>query len=260
MKLRSIVLAVGLAALATSSSGKASAIVNGDIVKGPVAPSWIVAVHVTDLLCTGSLIDREWVLTAAHCIPKVTNPERALAVRVGTLDASEGGEQRQISAVRVHPRYKFDGSREREQGFRDIALLRLSEPATSAPIRFSTPDDRARWEPGQDVTAFGFGNAVPGVPESARVLRRADFRINERTNDGDRILSTWEGRSLCHGDSGGPQVVWADGEPRQVGVNSELYAPRCQYGRGSYASVVGDRYGSAHEWILRCAFRNECAE
>ena len=84
------------------------------------------------MFCGGTLIDRDSVLTAAHCV--VGTSPRPLRVVVGrTALDSDQGQVRRVSRISVHPYY--DGSKDDY----DAAVLELSAPVSGiAPIRLAT--------------------------------------------------------------------------------------------------------------------------
>src|SRR5215208_3795732 len=82
--------------------------------------------------CGGTLIDKDSVLTAAHCLLK-PKPDK-LEVVVGRTALNQNrGQLRSVSRRFIHPRYNGNG-----YGY-DAAILKLSRPVKSIkPIKLAT--------------------------------------------------------------------------------------------------------------------------
>jgi len=196
---------------------------------------WQVLVSPGPFLCGGSLIDVQWVLTAAHCLVDDNNTPIApgeVQVVAGEYDRSQidGTEQqRAVSLVVVHPNYNPITSDN------DIALLRLSTPVSLGPSvglvpLISSPTHDALVAPDVSSLVSGWGATSEGG-QSASILQKVRLPIvsndacNAVYNSGitQNMLCAGlaeGGKDSCQGDSGGPLVVPDGAGWRLAGVVS----------------------------------------
>ncbi|KAJ2359097.1 Plasma kallikrein [Coemansia erecta] len=191
--------------------------------------------------CGGTIIARQWILTAGHCVVD-TNSGHALhtannktisgkhltrsykhakpgniVVGVGSV-SSVGTRPLKVSKVYVHPQLNLD------YFDNDVALLKLKKKLKFTrnvqPIRI----DSDTIEDGLTVTGIGWGKTSLDSQGTADVLQQVDLTIgNEElchrirpeftSNDGNYIcVTTPDGRDTCSGDSGGPLLRRCGGQ------------------------------------------------
>jgi secreted trypsin-like serine protease len=175
-------------------------------------------------ICSGSIIDKDLVLTAAHCLGD-TGRAQLLAVFRTSIQASG-----KVVKVAVQTRMS-DFTQKASSGDRDwddLALIRLSEniPAGYKPAKLLS--DASVLRNGAQLTLAGYGINVPTPPTDpnddggAGVLRKVTQTVVDAAYSPTELLVSLRQGGSCHGDSGGPALVQNGNDIVVVGVASRL--------------------------------------
>ena len=206
--------------------------------------------------CTTSLVNRNWAITAGHCLTW-EKKERGRTVVGGLVEADDitlvfrrtrlsnpddrtepGASGLRRGVVEFH----FDPSSQ------DIAMLRLSAPVDEvAPVALARPEDYRKWSAGKRATVVGWGVTTKRDRKTS-VLRSAQHVVRDSAvgYDAGKIKTTPashdSGRWAFHGDSGGPLLHQdaVTGQYMQIGVFSAFAGGDCVV---KCTPMVNNRWG-----------------
>jgi secreted trypsin-like serine protease len=223
-----------------------SAIVNGRVVEPKEKNKGSLLDYVVGLQtsqgahCSGTLIHKRLILTAAHCVEKLEKPED-LKIHFGLEMFESKGSP--VKAIRMHPQYSKSKDRAGEPDDNDIAVILLESEAPPGTLIAKYKDLNFDYRSDFTYTISGFGltQGLEGMPSDSGILRTAEFQytlanlngvvfeINQKPYSKEEIemaqksnLQLQPRAGVCNGDSGAGALVQRPDGVHLVGVVRSL--------------------------------------
>lgn len=179
-----------------------------------------------EYFCSGVLVHKNIVLTAAHCLPNIEE-----VFLKGRQITSTNGITTKVDRVVVHPEYDSD----KGAPFHDIAIIFLENEVDVEPIEFATFEEVNNED---NVVLVGFGYEDPVLPLGFGTKRMVDVPLTNLNGVQPSNITQIEkrfgydndfefhagrkglGKDSCNGDSGGPAYLKVNGEFKLAGLTS----------------------------------------
>ncbi|ACQ93631.1 peptidase S1 and S6 chymotrypsin/Hap [Tolumonas auensis DSM 9187] len=202
----------------------------------PVAPSWMAALWIDTGsgidFCSGTLIDTQWIMTAAHCVEMGNAP--VITAQIGQADITEPANLAVVDKIVISPNYNSSTM------YGDIALLHITTPqyVPTVTLPYRNASSSELYE-GIQMRVYGWGETEAGVTEdyasATPYLQTATLTFQGFDYDfPDHIFAGDYGKDTCFGDSGSPLLF----EGIQYGITSFGFTYTCGTGiPGGYTDV-----------------------
>jgi trypsin len=226
--MKSLGIAVALVAAPAAFAGTVESPILGGTAASPGQFPSTVVIQVGGGLCTGTLITKDWVMTAAHCVspsvlqlPNQQAVTNSVRVHFNTVNLStSSGTVATASDTIPNPGFSINNL-----GSSDVGLIKLASPVTNVqtvPVNL----DAKNAPIGIQVTMVGYGATAQGGGGSIGVemtVAQKSISCSSVGAGSDSELLCFNqvsGKGKCEGDSGGPSFAMIGGHQVQVGITS----------------------------------------
>ncbi|XP_017475442.1 PREDICTED: chymotrypsin-1-like [Rhagoletis zephyria] len=159
--------------------------------------------------CGGAIIDKDWILTASHCVSYKSPSD--LIIATGSNQWEKPNATYTVKSIHMHCRYNTPYLHN------DIALLKLNSSIEFNEKTQPIPLPTEQMKEGDEVILTGWGSTelYGDTPDDLQMIYlkylphkkcKAAFNDSSDVDVGHMCTYTKYGEGACHGDSGGPLV------------------------------------------------------
>ncbi|MBC7370311.1 MAG: trypsin-like serine protease [Bdellovibrionaceae bacterium] len=170
----------------------------------------------TTEICTASILNNQFVLTAAHCLE---NSDVADLILIFDTSQKNNSPSRRVVDFKAFDDYIRNRDKIANTG--DLAVVRFAGGVPKGYRAVKFLPDRGLLTNQKMVTAVGYGTDDDNLPHGTGTLRSATLPIlNAAFSQTELTLNQRARVGVCHGDSGGPVFLQVDGQYYLWGVTS----------------------------------------
>lgn len=154
--------------------------------------------------CTGTLISKNLVVTAAHCADHL--PDRPTKILFGNNLPASLDDSRLVEIAEAVSNKNFGRNPDTFVAMNDVAVIKLAQDAPEGFKPVPVLASGYALQPGDMLTLAGWGRISEQYPTKPTVLQKTQVPV-AAMRDMEIVTDQRNGSGACAGDSGGPAFI-----------------------------------------------------
>jgi V8-like Glu-specific endopeptidase len=174
--------------------------------------------------CTGLIIAKNVILTAAHCVELAPKGGKRAAVIVFStnMETATEADVRIVTDFVRHPLYKKPVAAGQSES--DFGLLKFEGeiPAGFEIADLLTDKEHELLNLKSDIILAGYGLLDDATKKRTNILHKGHSKLIDAYGKKETVIDQRDRNGICSGDSGGPAFIEVDGKLKAWGIASRV--------------------------------------